>query len=61
MKNNHLVPVNIIDIVERLTNKSIQENEKANLLLRLEAVRDYCTIAINKNNNKSNVITRQFR
>ena len=46
MKNEHLVPVNIQDIVNRLKDKTIGENEKANLLLRLDAIRDYVTAAV---------------
>lgn len=46
MKNEHLVPVNIQDIVNRLKDKNIGENEKANLLLRLDAIRDYVTAAV---------------
>ena len=41
MKNDHLVPVNIQDIVNRLNDKNIRENERANLLVRLDAIRDY--------------------
>jgi hypothetical protein len=53
MKNDHLVPVNIQDIVNRLKDKTIGENEKANLLVRLDAIRDYVTAAVVKANSKS--------
>jgi hypothetical protein len=53
MKKEHLVPVNIQDIVNRLNDKTIRENEKANLLLRLDAIRDYVTAAVVKANSKS--------
>ena len=53
MKNEHLVPVNIQDIVNRLKDKTIGENEKANLLVRLDAIRDYVTAAVVKANSKS--------
>ena len=50
MKNNlHLIPINVIDIVERLNSKDIRENERLNLLNRLEAIRDYCSQSIAKN------------
>ena len=48
MKNEHLVPVNIQDIVNRLNDKTVRENERANLLLRLDAIRDYVTAAVVK-------------
>lgn len=53
MKNDHLVPVNIQDIVNRLNAKDIQENERANLLIRLDAIRDYVTAAVVKANAKN--------
>lgn len=46
MKNDHLVPVNVQDIVNRLKAKDLGENERANLLLRLDAIRDYVTAAV---------------
>ncbi len=53
MKNEHLVPVIVQDIVTRLNDKTIRENERANLLLRLDAIRDYVTAAVVKANSKS--------
>lgn len=50
MKNNHLVPVNIQDIVNRLNDSSLNANEKLVLLQRLEAIRDYCISAYEKHN-----------
>lgn len=46
MKNEHLVPVVVQDIVNKLNAKDVGENEKANLLLRLDAIRDYVTAAV---------------
>jgi hypothetical protein len=46
MKNDHLVPVVVQDIVNKLNDKNIRENERANLLLRLDAIRDYVTAAV---------------
>ena len=53
MKNEHLVPVNIQDIVNRLSAKDLRENERMNLLLRLDAIRDYVTAAVVKANQKN--------
>jgi hypothetical protein len=50
MKNEHLVPVNIQDIVSRLKETNISTNEKLVLLQRLEAIRDYCNEAYQKHN-----------
>lgn len=50
MKNQHLVPVNILDIYEKLSDPRIKENEKANYILRLETIRDYCDAAVKKAN-----------
>lgn len=48
MKNEHLVPVNIVDLVGKLNDKTLRENEVANYQLRLEAIKEYCSIALNK-------------
>ena len=49
MKNNlHLVPVNVQDIVEKLSNKNMKENERMNYQLRLEAIRNYCDEVLKK-------------
>jgi len=50
MKNEHLVPVNIQDIVNRLGDNNLSANERLVLIQRLEAVKDYCTEALNKYN-----------
>ena len=47
MKNLHLIPVNIFDLVEKLNDKSIRENEAMNYQLRLETIRDYITNSLN--------------
>ena len=52
MKNLHLIPINIQDIVENLNNAT-NINEKNNYLLRLETIRDYCDETIKKTNTKS--------
>lgn len=53
MKNDHLVPVVVQDIVNKLNDKTIKENERANLLIRLDAIRDYVTAAVVKANSKN--------
>lgn len=53
MKNEHLVPVVVQDIVNKLNDKTVRENERANLLLRLDAIRDYVTEAVVKANSKN--------
>ena len=50
MNNQHLIPANVIDIVDKLS-KQINENEKANYLYRLEAIREYCDANIKKFGN----------
>ena len=52
MKNEHLVPVNILDIGEKIAQQNIRENERANYLLRLEATRDYCDALIKKEKDR---------
>lgn len=49
-KNLHFVPINVIDVVERLNSKDLRENERQLLLQRLETIRDYCAGAIVKHN-----------
>lgn len=47
MKNQHLIPINVVDIVEKL-NSTTNENERTNYIVRLETIRDYCDQAIKK-------------
>jgi hypothetical protein len=56
MKNEHLIPPIILDLAEKSNSPIVRENEKMNYILRLEAIRDYCSLVITKhNNNKSNI------
>ena len=48
MKNEHLVPVNVQDIVNRLKEKNLSYNERMVLIQRLEAIRDFIHNAIVK-------------
>ena len=51
MKNLHLIPVNIVDLVEKLNDNTVRENERNNYVLRIEAIRDYCAAALAKNHS----------
>jgi len=57
-KNLHLVPINIVDIVERINDKNTKENERMNLIIRLETIRDYCSSVLNKQSVQKT--TRRF-
>ena len=45
MKNEHLVPVLVLDLVSKL-NATKNENEKMNYAMRLEAIVECCTDAL---------------
>lgn len=47
MKNLHLVPANVIDLVDKINSKIVRDNERNNYILRLEAIRDYTTTCLN--------------
>jgi hypothetical protein len=53
MKNEHLLPVSIIDLVEKFENKAISEHERVNYQMRVEAVVEYCNDALNKHKPKT--------
>ena len=61
MNNLHLVPVNIQDLVDKLSEKGVRGNERYNYMLRLEAIRDYCSAAINSQRAQAPVIKRNTR
>ena len=48
MKNEHLVPVNIVDLVNKLNDKTIRENELQNYVLRLETTASYINESLTK-------------
>lgn len=52
MKNQHLIPANILDIFEKLNDPKLRDNERANYILRLETIRDYCDVAVKKANDR---------
>ena len=47
MKNLHLVPANVMDLVDKINDPSLRENERNNYILRLETIRDYTTVCLN--------------
>lgn len=47
MKNIHLVPAVVIDLVDKINDNITRENEKNNYVLRLEAIRDFTTVCLN--------------
>lgn len=47
MKNLHLVPVNVLDLVDKINDSNIRENERNNYVLRLEAIREYTIMCLN--------------
>jgi hypothetical protein len=64
MKNLHLVPVNVTDLAEKIFIKNLHENEHMNYILRLEAIRDFCSEALMKQKLQKPVVkpnTRPFR
>lgn len=48
MSTQHLIPVNIEDMVRRLSDVTVSETEKGYIYQRLKAIRDYTNQAINK-------------
>mgnify|MGYP003353033115 CR=1 FL=1 len=52
MKNLHLIPINIQDLVEKMMNKNTRENERTNYIIRAEAIRDFLADSIRQNENK---------
>ena len=46
MKNDHLVPINVQDLISEALDKNINENERMNYQLRVEAIKDRCQAAI---------------
>jgi hypothetical protein len=64
MKNEHLVPVNIIDLTEKIKDVSIRENERNNYVLRLEATMAYINESLMKHRSQKPAVkpnTRMYR
>ena len=47
MKNEHLLPVNVLDLGQKLMDFNLKEDERNNYEFRLETIRDYCTTVLN--------------
>ena len=60
MKNSHLIPVNIFDLVEKLNDKSIKENEQINYQLRLETIRDFISESLNTHSRDKQSMMRSI-
>ncbi len=48
MKNSHLVPPAVHDIISNLESNSLGENERLALIQRLETIRDFCNKTLNR-------------
>ena len=59
MKNLHLLPANVMDLVDRINDPNIKENERNNYIFRLEAIRDYVTISLNTYSRDKNSFTNR--
>ena len=46
----HLVPEIIINVCDRLKANDVRENERQNLVLRLETIQEYINLALGKPN-----------
>jgi hypothetical protein len=53
MKNDHMLPPIITDMVEKLNSPITMKNEKMNYVVRLEVIRDYVTKELNKFNKNN--------
>jgi hypothetical protein len=53
MKNEYLIPVNIIDLVDKFNKAS--GNEKQHIMQRVQAIKDYCEISLKNYNDKLNI------
>jgi len=59
MKNEHLVPVNIVDLVNKLSDKSVRENELQNYVLRLETTASYISESLSKHKTQTAAFTKK--
>ena len=59
MKNLHLVPVNILDLVEKINDNNIRENERNNYILRLEATAAFISEAVTKRKTQKPTFVRK--
>jgi hypothetical protein len=47
-----LIPINIIDLVDKINDPRTNENERNNYILRLETIKDFCETAIKKDKDR---------
>jgi hypothetical protein len=59
MKNEHLVPVNIVDLVNKLSDSSVMNNERNNYILRLETTASYISESLTKHKNAVLISTKK--
>jgi hypothetical protein len=52
LKNQHLIPINIIDLVDKINDPRTNENERNNYILRLETIKNFCEITIKKDKDR---------
>lgn len=48
MRNQHLIPINVLDIVDKINNENTNVNERNNLIHRLEVIKEYTEKEYNK-------------
>lgn len=48
MKNEHLVPPIIVDLVNKLNDTKLRDSERFNYIERIEATKNYCEQALLK-------------
>ena len=62
LKNNtHLIPVAVLDLVNKMQDKNINENERMNYQLRVEAIRDFCSQSVMKHISHKPVTKKNTR
>ena len=59
MKNEHLVPVNIVDLVNKLSDKTVRENELQNYVLRLETTASFILESLTKHKTQKTTFIRK--
>lgn len=59
MKNEHLVPVNVVDLVNKLSDLSVRDNERNNYVLRLEATAAYINESLAKHKTQTAAFTKR--
>lgn len=59
MKNEHLVPVNVVDLVNKLSDLSVRDNERNNYVLRLEATAAFINESLTKHKTQTAAFTKK--